>query len=157
SDVDRLRAHPLAAWVETTFGITEEDGRLVRREPVTYRDGLTQLGALSGLPETACDVALKALLEDGNQARLREDEPFFAFRLHQFLSSGSSIFATLENATSRKFSIEGKYALPGGDNRLLFPLSFCRECGQEYYLVAFRSEKDGDSLQPRAPELSAPD
>jgi len=157
NDIDRLRAHPLAAWAETTFGITEEDGRLVRREPVTYRDGLTKLAALTGLPEPACDSALKALLEDGNTAKLADDEPFFAFRLHQFLSSGSSVFATIESAASRQFSIEGKYALPGQDNRLLFPLSFCRECGQEYYLVALKSEKGGESLQPRAPELSAPD
>jgi hypothetical protein len=157
SNLDQLRAHPLAAWVETTFGITEEDGRLVRREPVTYREGLKSLAALSGLPDPTCDTALKALLEDGNAAKLSEHEPFFAFRLHQFLSSGSSVFATIESAASRQFSIEGKYALPGQQNRLLFPLSFCRECGQEYYLVALRSEKDGDSFQPRAPELSAPD
>jgi hypothetical protein len=157
SNVGELRAHPLVVWVETTFGITEEDGRLVRREPVTYRDGLDRLAALSELPEPTCDTALKALLEDGNAAKLSEDEPFFAFRLHQFLSSGSSVFATIESVASRQFSIEGKYALPGEQNRLLFPLSFCRECGQEYYLVALKSEKDGDSLQPRAQELSAPD
>ncbi len=157
SNVDKLRAHPLAAWVETTFGIKEEDGRLVRREPVTYHEGLKSLAALSGLPEPACDTALKAVLEDGNAATLSKDERFFAFRLHQFLSSGSSIFATIEAADKREFSIDGKYALPGDTNRLLFPLSFCRECGQEYYLVALRSEKDGDSFQPRAPELSAPD
>ena len=35
NNVERLRTHPLAAWVETTFGITTDDGRLVRREPVT--------------------------------------------------------------------------------------------------------------------------
>jgi superfamily II DNA or RNA helicase len=157
SNLDRLRVHPLAAWVETTFGIIEEDGRLVRREPVTYREGLKRLVGLSGLSEAVCDTALKAVLEDGNAAKLSENEPFFAFRLHQFLSSGSSVFATIESAASRQFSIEGKYALPGQDNRLLFPLSFCRECGQEYYLVALKSERDGDSLQPRAPELSAPD
>jgi ATP-dependent helicase YprA (DUF1998 family) len=38
TNIESLRTHPLAAWVETTFGITQENGRLVRREPVTYRE-----------------------------------------------------------------------------------------------------------------------
>ena len=37
---DALRTHPLAAWVETTFGVRQEDGRLVRKSPITYRHGL---------------------------------------------------------------------------------------------------------------------
>jgi superfamily II DNA/RNA helicase len=157
ADIERLKTHPLAAWVETTFGVANEDGRLVRREPVTYREGLRKLAELSEVPEAVADTALKAILEDGNAARLSQDEPFFAFRLHQFLSSGSSVFATIESGGEREFSIDGKYALPGEKNRLLFPLSFCRECGQEYYLVALKSGKDGDSIEPRAPELNAPD
>jgi superfamily II DNA/RNA helicase len=157
ADVERLKVHPLAAWVETTFGVATEDGRLVRREPVTYRNGLKKLAELSGVAEPAADSALKAVLEDGNTAHISEDEPFFAFRLHQFLSSGSSVFATIEAADKREFSIDGKYALPGDTNRLLFPLSFCRECGQEYYLVALKSDQNGETLQPRAPELNAPD
>jgi hypothetical protein len=157
NNLEALRRHPLAAWVETTFGITTEDERLVRREPVTYRQGLKQLAELSGLQEPAADTAFKAILEDGNSSEVTKDERFFAFRLHQFLSSGSSIFATLEGTDTREFSIQGKYALPGQENRLLFPLAFCRECGQEYYLVALRWDNDGESLQPRAPEISAPD
>ncbi len=157
NNVEHLRKHPLAAWAETTFGITQEDGRLVRREPVTYREGLKKLAELSGIPEPAADSALKALLEDGNAAKLPEEEPFFAFRLHQFLSSGSSVFATIEPLASRALSMDGKYALAGDQKRLLYPLAFCRECGHEYYLVALKSDKDGESLQPRAPELSAPD
>ena len=157
SNIESLRTHPLAAWVETTFGITQENGRLVRREPVTYLESLKKLAELSGLPESVADSALKALLEDGNSTKLSQDEPFFAFRLHQFLSSGSSVFATIEAVASRQLSMEGKYALAGDQKRLLYPLAFCRECGQEYYLVALKSDNDGESLQPRAPELSAPD
>ncbi|MGH8014195.1 MAG: DEAD/DEAH box helicase [Candidatus Binataceae bacterium] len=157
ADPERLKTHPLAAWVETTFGVASEDGRLVRREPVTYREGLKKLAELSAAPEAAADAALKAVLDDGNAARFSPEEPFFAFRLHQFLSSGSSVFATIEASDKREFSIDGKYALPGEINRTLFPLSFCRECGQEYYLVALKSDKDGEALAPRAPELNAPD
>src|SRR5690606_23039438 len=31
-DLEAFRRSPLAAWVETTFGVREEDGRLVRQE-----------------------------------------------------------------------------------------------------------------------------
>ncbi len=135
NDVERLSRHPLAAWVENTFGIKDEDGRLVRREPITYREGRGLLVESSGVDEAVCDGALKAILEDGNSAKISNDEPFFAFRLHQFLSSGSTVFATVESADTRQFNMEGQYALPSAgaaENRLLFPLAFCRECGQEY-------------------------
>jgi len=158
NDVERLSKHPLAAWVETTFGLDKEDGRLVRRKPITYREGLKRLVELSGVSEGACDGALKAVLEDGNSAEVAQDEPFFAFRLHQFLSSGSSVYATVEPTDARQFNMEGQYALPSSGssgNRLLFPLAFCRECGQEYYLAALKSGEGGEILQPRAPQLNA--
>lgn len=42
--------------------------------------------------------------------------------------------------------------LPAEPSRLLFPLAFCRECGQEFYLV----RRLRDRFAPRAPELDAP-
>lgn len=46
---DSVTSHPLAAWVEETFGLAEEDGRLVRQEPVTFTEVLRRLaGALPG-------------------------------------------------------------------------------------------------------------
>ncbi len=157
-DVEAIRCHPLAAWVETTFGVCEENGRLVRKSPITYRQGLEELVEASGLPTDLCDQKLRAALEDGNRARAG-GEPVLAFRLHQFLSSGSSVFATIEGSANRFLTMEGGYSAPGGehDERVLFPLAFCRECGQEYYLVALRKDSDGATLVPRAPELNAPD
>jgi hypothetical protein len=159
-NLEALRRHPLAAWVETTFGIQQKDGRLERHTPITYREGLDKLVEASKLPIETCDAALKAVLQEGNAAKFDRDEPFFAFRLHQFLSSGSSVFATAERSETRLLNMEGGYAAPGGDDqptRLLFPLAFCRECGQEYYLAALKTERDSETLQPRAAELNAPD
>ena len=160
-DLVSLRKHPLAAWIEDTFGIREIDGHLVRQSPISYREGLKRLVKETGLPDEECDAALKAALEDGNNVTLEgENEPFFAFRLHQFLSSGNSVFATIEPPEKRVLTMEGRYAVQGGDGepkRLLFPLAFCRECGQEYHMVAFSSGRDGESLGPRAPELNAAD
>src|SRR5215471_998700 len=39
-----VAAHPLSAWVETTFGLAiAKDDRLERRKPLAFKDGLKQL------------------------------------------------------------------------------------------------------------------
>jgi hypothetical protein len=43
ADLAGFTRSPLAAWVEHTFGLEEEDGRLVRRRPITFMEGVTQL------------------------------------------------------------------------------------------------------------------
>ncbi|MGL4503894.1 MAG: hypothetical protein ACRCU2_32835, partial [Planktothrix sp.] len=60
-----------------------------------------------------------------------------AFRLHQFISQGGSVYATLEAPNQRFLTLEGQYTTT--NNRLLYPLVFCRECGQEYYAVRYDS------------------
>jgi hypothetical protein len=116
SDLDALRRHPLAAWVEWAFGLAEEepDGRLVRRSPRDFTDGLDELERESGCPREACERALKAVLEAGSQTPLPTGDPVFAFRLHQFLASGGSIYATFEPAERRRFRADAQYRLPAG-------------------------------------------
>ncbi len=166
-------AHPLAAWVEGTFGLDVEDGRLIRRTPLSFKEGLDRLVAETGLPEELCRERLKATLAAGNAACTPTGEPVFAFRLHQFLSSGGSVFATIEPPERRFLTMEGQYLAPkeDGGQRLLFPLAFCRECGQEYYMVsrveegAKRLVESGEQLDsvvrarlvPRSPRLDALD
>jgi hypothetical protein len=144
--VAAVTAHPLAAWVETTFGLAiGGDGHLERRKPLVFEDGLKQLIDKTGLPEQQCSAALKAVLDAGNAAEQRPGEPVFAFRLHQFLSSGGSVYVTLEPPHVRSFSSEGPFYAPREigkpENRVMYPLAFCRECGQEHYLLLARSWK----------------
>ena len=91
----------------------------------------------------------------GNEARVNPAQPVFAFRLHQFLSSGSSVRATLEPLESRHLTMEGQYK--ADDKRVLFPLAFCRECGQDYYLVSLIEENGVEKLIPRSPMGEASD
>ena len=85
----------------------------------------------------------------------------FAFRLHEFLSSGGSVYATLEAPNVRSFSSEGPFYAPReagkADNRVMYPLAFCRECGQEHYLCSLAPGKDGIELLPRSPLLHITD
>ena len=143
--LEELKRHPLAAWMEFTFGLSEEaDGWLVRHEPQTFEAAACQLAQDSGLSLERCKERLRAIL-DADVGRRDDGEPAFAFKLHQFLSSGSSVYATLENLDKRTLQMESQYRLD--DERLLFPLSFCRECGQDYYLVT----RSDEGIVPRLP------
>ena len=139
--------HPLAAWAESAFGLAEEeDGRLTRGAPRTLAEAVADLATQTGLDERVCDEAIKGILDCGNAARAPDsNQPLFAFKLHQFLASGGNVYATLEDVASRELRLEGSRDVD--EDRDLFPLSFCRECGQDYYLV----ERAHDRLIPRAP------
>ena len=156
-DLSSFLRSPLAAWTENVFGLDEEDGRLVRRKPITFREGAQQLSQESGLDESICAAKLREVLAAGNKLRNEMGEPNFAFRLHQFLAAGGTVYATLESAVKRYLTLEGQHYAPGdGGERLLYPLVFCRECGQEYYMVSWVGGEAG-SLSPRLPFLTASD
>ena len=61
--------------------------------------------------------------------------PFFPFRLHQFISRGDTVYASLEDPETRFVTTQGQQFVPGDRSRVLLPVAFCRECGQEYYTV----------------------
>ena len=153
--------HPLAAWVEENFGLEVKEGRLVRRAPISFQEGLQVLVEVTGIAAGLCAERLKAVLDAGNAALLPSGEPVFAFRLHQFLASGSSVFSTLEELQNRYLTTAGHYLVPEGEGRepqrVLYPLAFCRECGQEYYLASLVEEGGRLRLEPRSPLLRAAD
>lgn len=149
---DALARHPLAAWVEGTFGTRLEGGRIERARPLAFEEGVRRLAEASGEPVETCRAALGAVLQAGANAPAGDTGPFFAFRLHQFLSSGTSFYATLEPPERRHLQAEPAQRLPEEPLRLLFPLAFCRECGQEFYLV----RRLADRVAARSPELDAP-
>ena len=150
-----VQRHPLTAWTEEAFGLKDEEGRLVRRSPETFEAAVRRLAEESGLPAEQCMRQLRAVLETGNEAESDEGHPIFAFRLHQWLSSGNSIYATLEPQDTRECRMEGQYR--ADDERVLFPLAFCRECGQDYYLVSRMEEQGSERLIPRSPMAGSAD
>lgn len=149
-------ADPLAAWIEQTFGVASEpgSGRLVRSAPRALRGpggAVAELAALTGLDEARAEAAIRDCLLAGSNHRDPETGfPLFAFRLHQFLSGGSSAWASLDPPAERYISTSGQQYVPGsGRERVLLPLAFCRECGQEYFTVRARTRDDGTVYEPR--------
>src|SRR5690606_39046494 len=61
--------------------------------------------------------------------------PTFAFRLHQFISKGDTVHSSLESEASRYITTEKQKFVPENREKILLPVAFCRECGQEYYSV----------------------
>lgn len=139
---------PLAIWVETVFGVSKDSaGRLVRAIPrsLTGKHGaVKELSDKTNLPEHICVEAVKKCLLAGyNCYDPATGFPVFAFRLHQFISKGDTVYASLEEPERRFITMEGQKFVPGDRSRLLFPLLFCRECGQEYYFASV--SKDAQS------------
>ncbi len=141
---DDLVKDPLARWIETRFGLAEDPaGRLVRQQPAKIEEAAADLAGESGVPENDCAEAIRRTLEAGSEARHSVTErPLFAFRLHQFLSKGDTVYVTLEDPSSRELTRDYQLVQPGSDGKILLPLAFCRECGQEY-LTVWRTDKDG--------------
>ncbi|GHE94495.1 DEAD/DEAH box helicase [Streptomyces griseoluteus] len=143
---DDLVRDPLARWIESRFGLATDaaTGRLVRQQPTKIEVAAKELHEQSGVAEEQCAAAIRATLEAGSQARHPVTErPLFAFRLHQFLSKGDTVYVTLEDKLSRHLTRSYQLEQPGSNGKLLMPLAFCRECGQEY-LTVWRTEKDGE-------------
>ena len=142
---EELSRDPLAAWVEETFGLgtDPETGELVRGEPRRVSDAATALSELTGVGAEECTAAIKRILLAGSSARhLVNPNPLFAFRLHQWVSKGDNIYASLGLPQERHLTSRYQLRVPDEPDKVLLPLGFCRECGQDYYVVA-RVERDG--------------
>ncbi len=155
-DVSVFRTDPLARWIESTLGIVESAGELrrARPRPVHGDGGLArELAERTGVPEERCAEAIKQTLLAGCQLRDPDtDAPLFAFRVHQFFTRGDTVYASLEPPERRHLTLREQQYVPGDRSRLLFPLVFCRECGQEYYAVRESRDDSGRRVfEPRDP------
>ncbi len=155
-DLDGFRADPLAGWIESRIGLRRDpdSDTFVRGEPLPIDgDGglASELAILTDRETGPCAAAIETTLMQG-QGIIRDDAPFpvFAFRVHQFISRGDTVFATLEDVDQRHLTVSGRRWAPGGrDKRRLLPLAFCRECGHEYYSVRLVEGFDEPRVEAR--------
>jgi len=147
TDFEAFLRDLLSLWLEDTFGVTVRDGRLVRTEPQSIeglehrrheqeqRGAAHRLQMLTGVPLDRCIRVIQEGLLAGYTCSPdpTTGRPPFAFRLHQFISKGDTLYASLE--THPYMTFQGQQFVPGDRSRVLLPFVFCRECGQEYYSV----------------------
>jgi ATP-dependent helicase YprA (DUF1998 family) len=138
---------PLAIWLEETFGITKREHGYVRSQPRRIAgegdSAAALLAQLTGASSETCAAKIKAWLLAGYE-QVRDPEsgtPPFAFRLHQFISKGDTVYASLAHPQERYLTLQPQKYVPGSRDQLLFPLVFCRQCGQEYYCVRWLDDQ----------------
>ena len=143
-----LANNPLAKWIEQTLGV-DENG--VRQDPrplkkpwnQTYVQDVeealsTALMEACGCSDVEAEQSITILLDRGSQVKNQIGRPFFTFRLHQFLTKGDTVHVTAEPPSTRGIHHHAQVFAPNTDRHRLYPLVFCRECGQEYLLVRRR-------------------
>lgn len=147
---DSFRQDPLSIWIESTFGVRRDpvSGRLERAVPqsITGEAGAARaLSNVTGAPVERCVSAIEEALLAGYTCEPNPETGFppFAFRLHQFISRGDTVYASLEAEKDRYITVRGQQYMPGDRSRILLPMAFCRECGQEYYTVRRMGNGDG--------------
>ena len=157
-----LREHPLAVWVETRLGISfsEVDQRWVRARPMTVSEAVKELSKDSGRSPENCRSALRDLLlvssvperertSNGTAIPGANEDSFFAFKLHQFISGAGHAYATLDPPGERTVTVDGQQFLPGHPDKRLYAVHFCRECGHEYHPVRMEQRGEGSVFLAR--------
>jgi very-short-patch-repair endonuclease len=166
---DDLRQHPLARWVELRLGLEREDGRAdgkwVRCRPRTLQKAALELAITSGRLNEDVDSAseearkaqdavlpsLRQFLLAAYRVEVGPNRRFFAFRLHQFVSAGGDVHASLEAPGRRYLTLKGqKYQPNAGRQALLYPVVFCRSCGQDFHPIwAHLNNRRPERFEPR--------
>ena len=156
---EEIISNPLARWVETNLGITRDrSGRFVRVTPRPIRgpNGVAkELSNKLNLSEELCAKAIEDILIQGSNIENPETgSVVFAFRIHQFISKGDTVYASPEYEDNRYITLSCQQFVPDNRNKILFPLVFCRECGQEYFCVWKIKDPDTGKIyfKPRNPD-----
>lgn len=153
---EEFRLHPLASWIESTFGVRDESkgGVLVRQVPRRLQgddSASEELARLTSTDQSQCTEVLRKFLVKGSELWGSPSSrfPIFAFRLHQFFTRGDTVWATIEPENLRHLEMSKKGSKPGEPEKPLFPLVFCRQCGSAYYRAKIVSDEQGKYLLPR--------
>jgi hypothetical protein len=140
---EQLRTHPIAIWVETRLGIEWEDTRWVRAKPRRFGEAAEALATDARRAVGPSATALRAFLLQSSMAEADRasgvntgKRGFFAFKLHQFISGAGNAYATLEAPGQRVATVNAQQFLPEAPTKRLYPVHFCRDCGQEYHPVS---------------------
>lgn len=153
---DSFINHPLSIWLEINLGIDTTTGEKRRSVPksITGENGLAKdLSNITKLEIDLCKSAIEKILLLGFKIKNPANNfSIFAFKLHQFISKGDTVYGTIEPEDRRYLSLGGQYYSPEDSQKILIPFSFCRECGKEFYSIYLCSDANEDRLfvEPRA-------
>lgn len=126
---------PLACWIELNMGL--DGGEVLKRSvPRTLTDASVALAELTSLDVTMCRNAIAARLVSMSNCKDERDQAFMAFKLHRFLSGAGHAHATLAPSGQRHVSLVAEKFDREDSEARLYPVFFCRDCGQEVHSVS---------------------
>ena len=142
---------PLAVWVELSLGIelpVDEPPR--RAKPMTLDDASQRLAVDAQCTVEEAHTGLQRFLVAAHEVKTPQGRAPFAFKLHQFISGPGKVLATLEPQGVRHITLDAQRYAPGrqDEGTQLYPVHFCRDCGQEYHPV-WRSGQASTEYAPR--------
>ena len=151
ADFEAFSDDPLAIWVELTLGIelpADEPPR--RAKPITMKDAAGRLAADAQCTFDEAMAGLQRFLLAAHDIKTPQGRPPFAFKLHQFISGPGKVLATLEPEGVRHITLDAQRYAPGrqDEGAQLYPVHFCRDCGQEYHPV-WRAGQAQQEYTPR--------
>lgn len=125
----------LAVWIELNIGLVAGE-TLERRKPRTLTDAAEDLADATELDQSVCTAALRQRLVAMSTATDSSSSAFMAFKLHRFLGGAGHAHATLEPAGVRRVQLAAEQFDREKPEARLYPLFFCRQCGQEVHSVS---------------------
>ncbi|PHN59440.1 DEAD/DEAH box helicase [Pseudomonas sp. ICMP 8385] len=151
SNFEAFQVDPLSIWVELNLGIELPDNEPPRRaKPMTIQAASEKLAGDSGCAVDVARDGLQRFLVAAHEIKTPQGRPPFAFKLHQFISGPGKVLTTLEAPGIRYVTLDAQRFAPGrqGEGTQLYPVHFCRDCGQEY-LPVWQSKQTQASFTPR--------
>lgn len=143
---EQLRVDPVCCWVESRIGVAADlEGTLRRQTPAQLTTLANELAETTGTSSDECRVIVRDAITAGDAIEVPGSggRRAFPFRLHQFVSRGDNVYASLEHPDSRHVTLDEQQYVPGDRGRSLFNLAFCRECGADYYPVERTRDSTG--------------
>ncbi len=134
-DVTDWRSDALAVWIELNIGLDAGE-TLKRRTPRTLTSAAADLATASGLDTRSCASALRQRLVAMSTIADGRGSAFMAFKLHRFLAGAGHAHATLELVGERRIQLAAEQFDRQKPEARLYPLFFCRQCGQEVHSVS---------------------
>lgn len=146
---DDLKSNAFFSWIETNFGVdfypnTDILKRAEAKSISGSEGAAAKLSNLTGLATSICSEAIQRALMLGYQTKNPANGfPAFAFKVHQFISRGDAVYASLDAGGDRHLTVQRQVYVPDSDkSKVLLPLVFCRHCGQDYYIVYREKNED---------------
>lgn len=135
-----FKVDPLAVWIELNIGL-EAGQKLARAKPQTMSEAVDKLAKFTGCERVDCRQALAERLVAMSDIPDGQDQAFMAFKLHRFLSGAGHAHATLEPEGIRLVELSGELFHRERRSSRLYPLFFCRSCGQEVHSVSLTADR----------------